>query len=251
MKKLANKVAVVTGGNSGIGLATAQELIEQGATVVITGRNRDAVEAAAQEIGAIGLVANKANVSEIEQLRSDIENRVGQIDFLFINAGVGFLAPIDHLSEAQFDEMMDVNFKGAFFTLQKLLPILKDGANVVFLSSVNALAAMPNTSIYGASKAAMNALARVAATELAPRGIRVNMVSPGPVSTPFFGKTGLPQEAIQNFAVAMQNRVPLKRFGASEEVAKLVAFLASEDAAYITGSEFVIDGGVSLNSVLG
>lgn len=251
MKKLANKVAIVTGGNSGIGYATAQELIAEGATVVITGRKKEAVETAAKELGAIGLVADQGKLADITQLSKDIQSQFGQIDFLFINAGVAFFAPIEQTSEAIYDETMDINFKGAFFTLQQFIPLLKDGASVVFLSSINAQAAMPNTAIYAASKAAMNALARVAATELAPKSIRVNMVSPGPVSTPIFGKTGLPAEALQEFGTAMQNRVPLKKFGASIDIAKLVGFLASEDANYITGSEFVIDGGVSLNAILG
>lgn len=250
MKKLANKVALVTGGNSGIGLATAQELIEQGATVMITGRNREAVETVAAEIGATALVADQGKISDVVQLKDSVENLFGKVDFLFINAGVAFFAPVEQTSEALYDEMMNINFKGAFFTLQQFIPLLNEGASVVFLSSINAQAAMPNTSVYAASKAAMNALARVAATELAPRGIRVNMVSPGPVNTAIFGKTGLPQEALQEFGTAMQNRVPLKKFGTPEDIAKLVSFLAAEDAGFITGSEFVIDGGINLNPVL-
>ena len=145
---------------------------------------------------------------------------------------------------------MDINFKGAVFTLQKFLPLLNDGAAVINLSSVNAYTGMPNTAIYAASKAALNSFTRTAATELAPRRIRVNAVNPGPVNTPIFGKTGMPQEAIHQFAGAMQERIPLKQFGSPEAIAKLVAFLASDDAWYITGAEYNIDGGINVNPVL-
>jgi len=251
MRKLENKKAVVTGGNSGIGLAAAQELISQGATVIITGRQSQAVAEAAKTLGAKGIVSDQGNLASIDELVSDVKKEFGQVDILFINAGVAGFAPIDSVSEEFLDATMNVNFKGAFFTLQKFLPLLKEGSSVTFLSSVNAYSAMPNAGIYAASKAALNSLTKTAAYELAPKGIRVNAISPGPVNTPLFGKVGLPQEAIQQFATAMQQRVPLKRFGEAEEVAKLVAFLSSDDAAFITGSEYVIDGGVNLNPILG
>jgi NAD(P)-dependent dehydrogenase (short-subunit alcohol dehydrogenase family) len=145
---------------------------------------------------------------------------------------------------------MDVNFKGAFFTLSKFIPLLREGAAVTLLSSVNATSGMANTAVYAASKAAMHSLVKVAATELAPRGIRVNAVSPGPIDTPLFGKTGLDEAALQGFAAAMQHRIPLKRFGTSEEVAKLVGFLSGDEAGFITGAEYVIDGGVNVNPIL-
>ncbi len=252
MGKLKDKVAVVTGGNSGIGLATAKALAEAGAKVIITGKNADSVEKAVAEIGGdvIGFVADQGKVADISRLGNEVGARFDGVDILFINAGVATMAPIEFITEDQFDQNMNVNFKGAFFTLQQFIPQLKEGASVIFLSSVNAYAAMPNTAVYGASKAAMNALARVAATELAERGIRVNAVAPGPVNTPIFGKIGFSAEAVQQFAVAMQERVPLKRFGTPEDIAKLVIFLASDDAAFITGSEYVIDGGLNLNPVL-
>lgn len=251
MKKLQNKKAVVTGGSSGIGLAAAQELIAQGAEVIITGRQAKVVEEAARSIGATGIVSDQGDLKAIDKLTEDVKKQFGTVDILFINAGVAAFAPIEAIAEDFFDNMMDINFKGAAFTLQKFLPLLKQGSSVTFLSSVNAYSAMPNAAIYAASKAALNTFAKTAAYELAGKGIRVNTVSPGPVNTPIFGKTGLGAEALQQFAGAMQQRVPLKRFGAAEEVGKLVAFLSSDDAGFITGSEYVIDGGVNLNPILG
>lgn len=253
MSSLQNKVAVVTGGNSGIGYATAHELVKQGARVVITGRKPEAVEEAAKELGngTIGLVSDQSVLPEIDVLVEKVNDAFGRVDILFINAGVAAMAPFEAISEKQFDDNMDTNFKGAFFTLQKFLPLLKQGSSVTFLSSVNAFTGMPNTAVYGASKAALNSLTRTAAYELAPKGIRVNAVCPGPVNTPLFGKVGLSQEVIEQFAGAMQQRIPLKRFGASEDIAKLVSFLSSDDASFITGSEYVIDGGINLNPVLG
>ncbi|MEL7341336.1 MAG: SDR family oxidoreductase, partial [Bacteroidota bacterium] len=150
-----------------------------------------------------------------------------------------------------FDQITNINYKGALFTLQKFLPLLSEGSSVITLSSINGYAGMPNTAVYGASKAALNSLTRVAALELAERGIRVNAVSPGPVNTPIFGKIGMPEEALNEFAANMQQRVPIKRFGEPGDIAKLVAFLASDDASFITGSEYVIDGGLNVNPILG
>jgi NAD(P)-dependent dehydrogenase (short-subunit alcohol dehydrogenase family) len=250
MSKLDGKTAVVTGGSSGIGYATAKKIRELGAKVIITGRNPEAVEKAAKEIGAVGLVADQASLGDIDSLVERAREELGGVDVLFINAGIAAFAPVEHLSEEQFDATMDINFKGAFFTLQKFLPILRDGASVINLSSINAYTGMPNTAVYAASKAALNSLTRTAAYELAPRKIRVNAVNPGPTNTAIFGKLGMPDEAVQEFASAMQNRIPLKRFGEPEDVATLVAFLASDEASFITGAEYNIDGGTNLNPLL-
>ena len=251
MSNLNDKTAVITGGNSGIGYATASKFKELGANVIITGRNKQAVEQAAGELGVTGLLADQANLDDIDRLVREVKNEFGHLDILFINAGVAVFAPLEHLTEEQFDSTMNVNFKGAFFTLQKFLPILQDGASVINLSSINAYTGMPNTAVYAASKAAMNSLTRTAAYELAPRNIRVNAVNPGPVNTAIFGKLGMPDEAIKEFASTMQNRIPLKRFGEAEDIANLVAFLASDDANFITGAEYNIDGGTNINPILG
>lgn len=250
MSNLRGKTAVVTGGNSGIGNATARKLSERGANVVITGRNPEAVETAAKELGVKGIVADQGKLQDIDALVSQVAEMFGGVDVLFINAGVAAFAPLGQLSEDQFDDTMNVNFKGAFFTLQKFLPILSDGASVINLSSINAYTGMPNTAVYAASKAALNSLTRTAAYELASRRIRVNAVNPGPINTSIFGKLGMPDEALQQFAAAMQDRIPLNRFGEADEVASLVAFLASDDSRFITGAEYNIDGGTNLNPIL-
>ncbi len=250
MNKLNGKTAVVTGGNSGIGYASAKELKNQGANVVITGRKPEKVQTAATEIGVKGIVADVEDISAIERLVEQVKNEFGKVDILFVNAGVFQPAPVGQTSEEMFEHQMGINFKGAVFTIEKFLPILNEGASIINLSSVIAYTGMPNTAIYGASKAALNSYTRTAATELASRKIRINAVNPGPIATPIFGKTGMEEKQLDGFAQAMQNRVPLKRFGQPEEIAKLVAFLASDDASFITGGEYNIDGGVNINPLL-
>lgn len=250
MSHLNGKVAVVTGGNSGIGYSTAKKLKEDGATVIITGRSTEKVNAAAAELGVMGITADVLNLSAIDAAAKRIKNEFGNIDILFVNAGIFAPAPIGQISEEMFDNQMGINFKGAVFTVEKFLPILNDGGSIINLSSVNAYTGMPNTAVYAASKAAMNSYTRTAATELAPRKIRVNAVNPGPIYTPIFGKTGMSEEQLNGFAEAMQNRVPLKRFGQPEDIAELVAFLASDRASFITGGEYNIDGGINVNPLL-
>lgn len=250
MNNLTSKTAVVTGGNSGIGYAAAKKFKANGANVIITGRSSERVEAAANELGVKGIVADVANLSALDDLAGQIKNEFGQLDILFVNAGIFAPAPVGQITEEMLDAQMGINFKGAVFTIEKLIPLLKDGASIINLSSINAYTGMPNTAVYAASKAALNAYTRTAATELAPRKIRINSVNPGPVATPIFGKTGMPEAQINDFATAMQNRIPLKRFGQPEDIANLVAFLASDDASFITGSEYNIDGGMNVNPLL-
>jgi len=250
MSNLSGKTAVVTGGNSGIGFATAKKLKAGGANVIITGRSLERVEGAANELGVTGIVADVTNLVALDALVEKVKSQFGQLDILFVNAGIFAPAPVGQNTEEMFDTQMGINFKGAVFTIEKFLPLLNDGASIINLSSINAYTGMPNTAIYAASKAALNAYTRTAATELAPRKIRVNAVNPGPVSTPIFGKTGMPEEQLNEFAAAIQNRIPLKRFGQPSDIANLVAFLASDDASFITGSEYNIDGGMNVNPLL-
>ena len=247
MKRLEGKVALVTGGNSGIGLASAKRLHEEGARVVITGRNARTLDAAVSTIGA-GTVALQSDVSkldDIERLFSDVESRVGKIDVLFANAGIARFAPYSASPEALFEDLFATNVKGVYFTLQKAIPHLKDGASVILNTSVVASKGTENMGIYAATKAAVRSFARTAAAELKERNIRVNAVAPGPIATPIFGRSGLTEEQVEGFKAGISSRVPLGRIGRPEEIASAVAFLASDDASYITGVELNVDGGMA------
>ncbi|HEY1481792.1 MAG TPA: SDR family oxidoreductase [Candidatus Acidoferrum sp.] len=246
MKRLEGKVAVVTGGNSGIGLATAQRFLEEGAKVAISGRNQKTLEDAAKLLGdgVLVLQADTASLKETEKFLAAVEKKLGKIDVLFVNAGVAKFAPISETSEGLFDEQFDINIKGAYFTIQKALPHLNDGASIILNTSVLSSTGVAGASAYSATKAALRSVARTAAAELVGRGIRVNAVAPGPIVTPIFGRTGLTQEAMDSFSKELIETVPMKRFGQPEEVAGTVAFLASKDASYITGVEINVDGGI-------
>jgi NAD(P)-dependent dehydrogenase (short-subunit alcohol dehydrogenase family) len=250
MKILANKVAVVTGGNSGIGYASAKELADKGARVIITGRNKDSVAKAAQELGVTGIVSDQSHLGQIDDLVAEVKAKFGKVDILFLNAGVANFSPVETASEAHFDGIMNANVKGVYFTVQKFIPILNDGAAIVFNTSVNATLGMPNSSVYAASKAALLSLNRVLAVELAPHGIRVNAVSPGPVGTPLYDKLGLTEEEVNGFGTILGERILLKRFAKPEEIANVVRFLASDDASFITGIELTVDGGLTVNAVI-
>src|SRR2546425_1401665 len=247
MGKLEGKVAVVTGGNSGIGLATAKEFKQQGARVVITGRDQKTLDDAKQELGD-GILAVRSDTSrltDIDKLFAVVKETFGKIDVLFVNAGVGKFVALESVTEEFFDSIMDTNFKGAYFTIQKALPLLNDNASIVLNASINAHIGLPNSSVYAASKAALITLARTLSAELVDRGIRVNVVSPGPVVTPIFGKLGLEADALDATLKGIQAQVPMKRFGRPEEIAKTVLFLSSDDSSFLLGTEIVADGGMS------
>lgn len=241
--KLEGKVALVTGGNSGIGLATAKEFAREGARVVITGRDARTLDAAAREIGGevLALRSDAASLPDIERLFAAVGERFGRLDVLFVNAGIAPFAPVEETTEELFDQVMDINFKGAYFTVKQALPLLNAGASVVLNTSVVAHVGFPAASVYSASKAALLSLVRTLSADLAGRGIRVNAVSPGPTETPIFGRSGLPEEVKQGFG----EQVPLKRLGRPEEIARAVLFLASPDSSFLAGTEIVADGGVS------
>jgi NAD(P)-dependent dehydrogenase (short-subunit alcohol dehydrogenase family) len=250
MENFNNKVVLITGGNSGIGYATAQLLKSKGAIVIISGSNAANTEKAANELNVKGIVANVTNLNHIENLIQQTTTEFGKIDYLFINAGIATFYPIEALTEEHFDSVMDINFKGAVFTLNKAIPSLAENASVVFLSTSMVNLTMENSAIYTASKAAMNAFAKIAAIELAPKGIRVNIVSPGTIATPIYQKLGFPEENLNGFKSAMMANTPLKRFGEPIEIAEAVAFLFSDASKYTTGSELIIDGGITLNKVI-
>lgn len=249
MSTLANKVAVITGGTTGIGLATAQKLKAEGATVIVTGRNKETVEAVEKELGVTAIVSDQGKLDDIDSLVEKVKQLHGKIDVLFINAGVASFAPVESATEAHYDAIMNVNVKGTFFTVQKFIPLLNEGASVILNTSVNASLGAYNSGVYSASKGALLSLNRVLAAELAPKKIRVNEVSPGPVDTPLYGKLGLSAEAVNEFATVLNKKILLNRFGQSDEIAKAVNFLASDDSSFITGTELVIDGGLTVNTL--
>jgi len=247
MGKLNGKVAVITGGNSGIGLATAKLFRAEGAKVAIAGRDQKTLDSATKEIGdgTLAVRADVAKLADIDKLYAAVKEKFGKIDVLFANAGIAKFAPVEQSSEQFFDEQFNINVKGLYFTIQKALPLLNDGASIILNSSVAGVKGTHTASVYSATKAAVRSFARTLTNELIGRGIRVNVVSPGPITTPIFGRTGLPQEAIDDFSKSVLSTVPMKRFGEADEVGKAVVFLASSDSSYISGQELFVDGGMA------
>jgi len=247
MNRLTNKRALITGGTSGIGLETARQFLAEGARVAITGSTDASIAAARRELGdgVLILRSNAGVVAEQPALAKAVGEAFGGLDVVFINAGVAELRPVEQWDEAAFDRTLSINLKGPYFLLKALLPLLANPSSVVLNTSVNAHIGMPTSSVYAASKAGLISLARTLSGELIARGIRVNAVSPGPISTPLYGKLGLSAEDLQKTAESIRALVPAGRFGTPSEIAKAVVFLASDESAFTVGSELLIDGGMS------
>jgi len=246
MDRLKGKRGLITGGTTGIGLATAKEFVAEGARLVITGMNAKNLEAAKKELGekVVAIAADASDPAAQQSVADAVKKELGGLDVFFANAGLADLRPVAAWDEQAFDRCMNTNFKGTFFLIQKLLPLFANPASIVLNGSVNAHVGMANTSVYGASKAALVSLARTLSGELAGRGIRVNAVSPGPINTPLYGKLGLSEADLKKTASAIQQQVPAGRFGEASEIAKAVVFLASDESPFTVGAELVIAGGL-------
>lgn len=243
--RLTGKTAVITGGNSGIGLATAKLFIQEGAQVVILGRDRKTLDAAVKELGGKTL-ALKTDVSSIDQINAaakEVGAKFGKVDILFANAAASEFKPMDQVDEAFFNKIFATNVKGVYFTVQRFTSLLRDAAAVLLTTAASNQKGWPGTSVYAASKAAVRSLARTLAAELLPRDIRVNAICPGPIETPAFDRLGMPPEAVQQMVADLTKQIPMHRLGSADEVAKVALFLASDLSSYITGSEISVDGG--------
>ncbi|MDE1995767.1 MAG: SDR family oxidoreductase [Rhizobiaceae bacterium] len=247
MSRLQNKTALITGGTSGIGLETARQFIAEGARVAVTGTSAAGIEAARAELGDKALViqADAGNVDGQKAVAEAVRAAFGHLDVLFVNAGIAEFGPVEQWTEAAFDKSIAVNVKGPYFLIQALLPIFSNPASIVLNTSINAHIGMPNSSVYALTKGALLTLAKTLSGELVGRGIRVNAVSPGPIATPLYSKLGMSEADSKAMAAGILTQIPAGRFGNSSEVAKTVVFFASDEAAYIVGSEIVIDGGMS------
>ena len=243
MKKLEGKIALITGGTSGIGLATAKRFVAEGAYVYITGRRQTELDAAVQEIGenTRGVQGDVTNLEDLDQLFAAIKDEKGTLDVVFANAGWGEFAPLGSITEEHFDKTFDINVKGVVFTVQKALPLLKDGSAIVINASMVSVLGQPAFSIYSATKAAVRSFARNWSVDLKDRKIRVNVVSPGFIPTPGYDHLGITDEMLKGAVV----NVPMGRVGTPDEIAKTVVFLASDDSSYITGIELFVDGGAA------
>ena len=246
--KLQGKTALITGGNSGIGLATARLFIAEGARVAITGRNKATLEATSEELGK-NLLAFQADVSDSSARQSvfkTLQEQFDHLDIVFANAGIGELGTIAETSEEVFNRVLQINLTGAFLTIKSALPLMRSGASIILNGSIAEFVGTPGgAGHYAASKGGMHSMARAMATELSPRGIRINVVAPGPIKTPISERSPLPAEVVAAFMKRLESSVPLGRFGEAEEVAKVVLFLASDDSSYVHATEIIVDGGVS------
>jgi NAD(P)-dependent dehydrogenase (short-subunit alcohol dehydrogenase family) len=247
MKRLEGKVAVVTGGNSGIGLATARRFAAEGAHVFITGRRQAELDAAVKQIGrqATGVQGDVANLTDLDRLYAAVKQEQGRIDILFANAGGGALAPLGAITEEHFDKTFGVNVKGLLFTVQKALPLFRDGGSIILNASITASKGMEAFSVYSATKAAVRSFARCWTVDLKNRRIRVNAISPGPIDTPGYKNLGLTEEQMEEFKKNVVTAVPMGRMGDPDEIAKAALFLASDDSSYVTGIELFVDGGMA------
>jgi NAD(P)-dependent dehydrogenase (short-subunit alcohol dehydrogenase family) len=246
MNKLEGKVAVITGGSTGIGLATAHRFVCEGAYVFITGRRQSELDAAVEQIGknVTGVQGDASNLADLDRLYSIVKEQKGRVDVLFANAGVGEYAPLGAITEEHFDKLFRVNVKGLVFTVQKALPLFQDGGSIILNASVASLKGLPSFSVYSATKAAARSFARTWTTDLKDRRIRVNAVSPGPIDTPIYEAHGeTPEETAQTKA-RFASFVPMGRMGTADEIARAALFLASEDSSFVTGAELFVDGGM-------
>jgi len=245
--KLEGKVAVVTGGNSGIGLATAKRFVAEGAYVFITGRRQEELDAAVKEIGnnTTGVQGDVAKLADLDRLYDAVKAKTGRIDILFANAGIAELAPLGEITEEQFDRMFNINVKGLLFSVQKALPLLPNGASIILNASIVASKGNPASSVYSATKAAVRSLARTWTMDLKERKIRVNAISPGPIKTPAYDRLANSGPAGKQMLESIVSRVPMARFGEPDEIARAAVFLASDDSSFMTGSELFVDGGTA------
>jgi NAD(P)-dependent dehydrogenase (short-subunit alcohol dehydrogenase family) len=247
MGKLDGKIALITGGSTGIGLASAVLFQKEGAQVIVTGRNADAIATAQKELGpgALGVVSDTSKLADIKSLIAQIKEKYNRVDIVFANAGIATFQPLADVDEASYDQQFNINVKGLYFTIQAALPLIPQGGSVLLTASVVDKKGFPDASVYSATKAAVRSFGRTLATELAPRGIRVNTLSPGPIVTPIFGKTGLSDEAVKQMQIGMAGSVALKRMGEADEMARAALFLVSDDASYVVGAELFADGGLA------
>lgn len=243
--KLENKVAVITGGNSGIGRGIAETFAREGAKVVVFGRNQKTLDETAEALGEghLAVQGDVADLADLDRLFAQVKETFGRVDVLVANAGVAPAAPVDQVDEALFDQLFSINVKGLFFTVQKALPLFGESASVILNASSVTYRGMPGMTVYGATKAAVRYFGRGFSAELAGRGVRVNVLSPGPIETPIFDRIGLDEESKAQMAEHITSMVPMGRFGTSDEMAKAALFLASDDSSYVIGADLLADGG--------